>query len=336
MIVLRRLVIAALVLSISCGAASRAATPFTPLSFTAIGESDYWVLGNDSVLHTTDGGAHFARLPEPPLAGERGTIRFLRFVDAEDGYAYVPRGSFAVTHDGGRSWRTLNLGAPLAFATGGGLVHVVFAQCTNAGCASLRFATSPVTTDDWHVTPLPFAAADSLVALAAHGRDVWLLGSRGNRSSAREVLARSSAGGATFTVGAAPCTAGLGGQLLPASATALWAVCPTGMMAQAWRSTDGGATFANLRGLQLVNSAQLAPASSTTAVVAGNGAGSPLLRTVDAGRTWTRAAVPVRPLVVQWVGFTDPRVGAAIVSTATGTELWRTTDAGASWSRVRL
>jgi photosystem II stability/assembly factor-like uncharacterized protein len=37
-----------------------------------------------------------------------------------------------------------------------------------------------------------------------------------------------------------------------------------------------------------------------------------------------------------FVGFTDARVGAALVETGATSQLWRTTDGGASWSRVRL
>jgi photosystem II stability/assembly factor-like uncharacterized protein len=71
-------------------------------------------------------------------------------------------------------------------------------------------------------------------------------------------------------------------------------------------------------------------------VLARNGAGFHPLRTVDGGRTWQRVHVPTLPTDVQWAGFTDARVGAAIVQTPRGTQLWRTADAGASWSLVRL
>jgi photosystem II stability/assembly factor-like uncharacterized protein len=333
----RRLAIVALVLFAVGAAAVQAARPsFTPLSFTAVGERDYWVLGADSVLHTTDGGAHFTRLPAPPLSGERGVTRMLRFADGADGYAFVPRGSFAVTHDGGRTWRVLHLGSPIAFATGGGLVHVVFARCSPSGCSSYRLATSPVGVDAWRLSPLPFRAADAIVSLAAHGDDVWLLGTVGDLERARAELAHSSDGGATWHLGASPCFAGLGADFEPVSASVVWAVCPTGMMAGAARSTDGGTTFARVHTPPLVNSAELAPASPTVAVVAGNGAGFRFRRTVDGGRSWEPVRVPAVPTAVEWVGFTDARVGAAVVATRGGTQLWRTTDGGAAWSRVRL
>ncbi len=94
---------------------------------------------------------------------------------------------------------------------------------------------------------------------------------------------------------------------------------------------------------QLVNSAVLAPASRDTAVLARNGARSRLLRTIDGGATWRAESTPGPAVFVAWVGFTDARVGAALVQTrydaSMKTEiqvLWRTRDGGAHWSTVRL
>jgi hypothetical protein len=123
----------------------------------------------------------------------------------------------------------------------------------------------------------------------------------------------------------------------------MWAVCPTGMLAGAWRSTDGGVTFQHVNTPPLVNSAALAPASGTTAVLARNGARSRLLRTTDGGVHWTAPRVPGLATFVPWIGFTDADVGAALVQTGDDGSakierqaLWRTTDRGASWSRVRF
>ena len=50
----------------------------------------------------------------------------------------------------------------------------------------------------------------------------------------------------------------LGGDVEPSSARIVWAVCATGMMAGASRSTDGGVTFEPLHAPPLVNAARLA------------------------------------------------------------------------------
>jgi photosystem II stability/assembly factor-like uncharacterized protein len=115
------------------------------------------------------------------------------------------------------------------------------------------------------------------------------------------------------------------------------------MLAGAWRSVDGGRTFAHLDTPALANSAALAPASRDTAVLDRNGAGSHLLRTTDAGATWTTPVTPRAAPFVPWVGFTDANVGAALVQTGYDASakierqvLWRTTDGGATWSTVRI
>jgi hypothetical protein len=317
-----------------------------PVSFTAVSETDYWVLARVrcrdgrcfEILRTANGGRTFAAVGAPALPTE-GTTATLRFADLHDGFAYVPwQSATYATHDGGATWRRLRLGAIVAFASGGGYAYAVTARCTRKGCVDFRFRRSPVTADAWTASPLPFTTDGSPFGLAAHGRSLWLLGTRaGDRRAYRDVLARSSDGGRTFVTGPAPCSAGLGGDLEPVSTRVVWAVCPTGMMAAAYRSTDGGVRFRPLKTPPLVNSSMLAPASATAAVLARNGARSPLLRTIDGGRTWTRPAMPSTPLDAAWVGFTDARIGTALVQTGPRTQaLWRTSDGGARWTPVRL
>ncbi|HXQ75794.1 MAG TPA: hypothetical protein VN791_04805 [Acidimicrobiales bacterium] len=82
-------------------------------------------------------------------------------------------------------------------------------------------------------------------------------------------------------------------------------------------------------------------ASGATAVVANDLPGSPLIRTVDSGATWsTVAPLPDESGTWSIVGFTTPDVGDAFWETGpatglTGTaQLWRTTDGGAAWAPV--
>lgn len=272
------------------------------------------------------------QITAPPLPMS-GTTPFLRFADARDGFAFVPGigGPFYATHDGGRTWTRRSVGTLLAFATGGGEVYLVTARCSADRCTHYRFRRAPVSERAWSVRPLPFAPAASILQLAAHGSNVWLLGTAVG-DTRHDTLARSADGGRSFAVGAGPCYGDLGGDLEPASPSVVWAICPTGLMSGAWRSTDGGATFAPLRTRGLVNSAALAPASDTTAILAANGAGAPLLRTANGGATW-RSVTPRGGGYDYWIGFTDAKVGVAIGSNGV---LWRTTDGGNGWSRVRL
>jgi photosystem II stability/assembly factor-like uncharacterized protein len=331
----RALAVSAVVaLSLCAGGSAGGGARLSPVSFTAIGEHDYWLLVKGpccfSILRTTDGGRSFVRLPAPALPSE-GVVPTLRFADRRDGFAFVPGvgGVLYVTHDGARTWHRLALGTVLAFATGGGNAYAATARCSLQRCTRYRFERSPVTADAWTARAPPFVPDGTIVDLAAHGSHVWLLGSRARD----DLLARSRDGGRSFATGPGPCVAGLGGELSPTSARVVWAVCPTGMLAGAWRSTDGGLTFRRVRTPPLANSAVLAPASRDTAVLA---RGSHLLRTTDGGAVWRAANTPARVVSVAWMGFTDARVGAALVRTKPDVQvLWRTADGGAHWSAVR-
>lgn len=323
---------------------------FAPLSFTAVSEHDLWLLGTapcgarrcTAIVHSTDGGRSFTRTPAPPLqgVGAPGVEPTLRFADRDDGWAFVTGagGAFYATHDGGAHWRRLALGGVLAFAAGGGHAYAVTADCAAAGCTGFRFRRANVADDRWSQAALPFAPDGPVLDLAAHGAAVWLLGARaGSPTPRHDLLARSLDAGASFTVGSGPCYPGLGGTVEPASASVLWAVCPTGMQAGAARSTDGGATFAALQAPPLVNSALLAPASDTRALLVPSGAPARAVLTTDGGATWSQARAPAGATAWAWVGFTDATVGWALVRTQAGPErLWRTTDGGASWRAVAL
>jgi photosystem II stability/assembly factor-like uncharacterized protein len=314
---------------------------FQPLSFTAVSERDFWLLGTvpchgrrcTAIVRTTDGGRSFAAVRAPALPTSGNTPE-LRFADHHDGFAFVPwSGRFFATHDGGASWRRFNLGRILGFATGAGKVFVA---------TSGRLEYSPVSADGWRSKPLPFWSDGSALDLEAQGEKLWLLGTRQGTAPLHDVLARSDDAGQTFVNAPGPCVPGLGGALAPTSAGAIWAVCPTGMSAGAWRSTDGGVSFARLHTPALVNSSQLAPASATTAVL-DRGVAARLLRTTNGGRTWKPPKTPGNGTNVFWVGFTNARVGAALVQTpydasarTEHTVLWRTTDGGAIWSTVRI
>jgi photosystem II stability/assembly factor-like uncharacterized protein len=308
---------------------------FEPVSFTAVGERSFWLLGTvpctggrcSAIVRTTDGGRSFVTIHAPALPTS-GTTPELRFADRLDGFVFVPwRGLFYSTHDGGATWRRLALGRIVGLATGAGNVYVV---------TSRRLEYSRVSTDAWRARPLPFATDGSPLDLAAHGANLWLLGTGPAKIPLRDQLARSNDGGRTFLTRAGPCVPGLGGELAPTSINVVWAVCPTGMSGGAWRSTNGGISFERLRTPTLVNSAQIAPASAATAVL-DRGVGVRLLRTTDGGRRWSPVKTPGRATSVVWVGFTDAGVGAALVQTDLAkTALWRTTDAGVTWSNVRI
>ncbi|MGH7610013.1 MAG: WD40/YVTN/BNR-like repeat-containing protein [Candidatus Dormibacteria bacterium] len=225
-----------------------------------------------------------------------------------------------------------------AFASADDEVYVLTSQ-PGTGGGTYRFERSLASSNDWQTLPIPFGPGSQVTDLEAHGSSVWLLGASAMPSPGmRNELAHSTNEGASFATVPGPCIPGLGGTLAPDSSTVVWAVCPTGMAAGAWRSVDAGTSFIPLATGELPNSAELAPATDTTALLAANNGTSGLLRTINAGETWTLAAAPASGDPIMFLGFTDAEVGAALVSIGAGTQsqLWRTTDGGAVWSVVLL
>lgn len=330
-------VLAVVAIVLPSAAAAPAVRGFAPLSVAAVGDSGLWVLGSVpcarctcvAIVRSTDGGRSFSRSAAPQLALTPTNSPQIRFADRRNGFVFS-NGVLFATHDAGATWRRVPLEHLAAFAVTHRYAYALTAR---------RLERSAVQTDTWQPHAPPFAAKSVIADLAAYGSSVWLLGTPAAKAPRwHDTLARSVDAGRTFVTRAGPCIPDLGGMLSPASARVVWATCPTGMLGGAWRSTDGGATFTSLRGLRLVNSAVLSAASDRIAVVAPNGAGAPLLRTIDGGRTWTKARTPKRAIDWQPIVFANAKVGAALVQTRSdGTEeLWRTTDAGASWSAIRL
>src|SRR5262249_5902112 len=144
-----------------------------------------------------------------------------------------------------------------------------------------------------------------------------------------------------------PCVPELGGRLVPAGGDAVWAVCPSGMMAGLSLSTNGGRTFPRFRSFHdpggvrlplLTNGAQIFPSSAHAAVLY-QGAQGPLLRTTDLGKRWTDVRNTARIGQVLWLEFATSRVGVALFATRSHPEqasLWRTTNGGATWNSVPI
>ena len=132
--------------------------------------------------------------------------------------------------------------------------------------------------------------------MTVHGSDLWFSLTTSASQANQLLVAGTGVGGALRTY-QSPCFAGLGGSIEASSADVLWAMCPTGMMAEAFRSTDGGSQWKALSAGELENSALLAPASDTTAVIQPAEQGE-LLRTDDGGATWQPVACRRRQRLV--------------------------------------
>ena len=331
-----------------CGSAHRRALPprFVPVSLTALDDQDFMLLGTMpcsagrcyTIETTADGGRSFTSLAAPIGLPTDGNAPSFRFADPQNGFIWVPFdwGAFWSTHDGGRTWARLASPDIVSFTTSDRNVYAVVARCTTRGCRGYQFAHGATSTTHWQKEPLAFEPDGPMLGLAAHGLEVWLLGTpKRSRFARHDLLARSIDGGHTFTTSAGPCFPGLGGELEPSSTRVVWAVCSTGMMGAASRSNDSGADFAPLPSPPLVNSAQAAPASDGTAIITTGGVGRPLYRTTNGGQTWKPVAPTGKNDSWYDVAFIDRRVGEALLeSGGRAATVWRTTDAGATWSKI--
>jgi len=341
---------------------------FDPISFTAISDSEYWLLGEapcsnpvcTSILRTTDGGSHFVGLPAPAAAymepGSSSTaagINTLRFADTLDGYAFAtgPGGELWDTHNGGESWaqpRFLSGQSGqqlLGFGTGGGYALALVGSCQNGNCSNVVLERSPETSDNWTALSVPGVSGgiDDLVTMTVHGTNLWF-SVTSSPNQAHQVLVAGTGSGSSFTTYTSPCFSGLGGTVQATSANVLWAVCPTGMEAQAFRSTDGGAQWSTLAVGELDNSALLAPVSDTAAVIEPSAQGE-FLRTSNGGSTW-QTVYPSGDGTFwwSWAGFTDSSTGSALRTennTPAGwpfpngpspEQLWRSSNGGTTWT----
>jgi photosystem II stability/assembly factor-like uncharacterized protein len=306
---------------------------FQPETAAAVGAHDLWVLGDGTLLRSTDGGEEFARVGLPPFPSQ-GDVPSIVFANARDGFAYVEGSTpLYVTYDGGESWhRAAPRRDVSAFAAAGGFAYVV------SGRHELE--RSPVGQDAWQRSSL--AALHLPFSLAARGSDVWFLGPPRYRPD-YDTLALSSDHGRTFTPLNGPCLAELGGALVPAADGVVWAVCPSGMMAWLALSANDGRSFhirsyhdrGGLHQPSLTNAGRIVAATARVAILSRGGGGA-FLRTTDRGRHWNPVAGTAGIRSVFWVAFTTSRVGTAIVQLRSGSRLWRTTDGGATWQSAPI
>jgi photosystem II stability/assembly factor-like uncharacterized protein len=308
---------------------------FAPLSLTATGADNQWVLGTTGcgaphclfIKHIHRGQLVDDVTAPPSRVGVAGagpdTVTQIRFVGAggADGWAFG--GALWTTHDAGHTWQRVRLPVPgqvTALEPWGGRVYAAVQQGGRA-----QLVTSPVHTDDWQPEALPvrFRRIDS-IATGAHvtavagadgtGRAVVLT------NTDRTPWARTSGctGAASAKVSTAP--------------RALWLLCRTGQRATAFVSTDDGRTFRAAHGAFAWNT-EIAARTPTSAIVAGDGG------VIEASTTaYPRAILDVPGFAhgragVTFAGFTNASDGY-LITLAGG--LIRTTDGGSTWELVRL
>lgn len=305
---------------------------FRPVSFTAISDSDWWLLGSapckrapcTSIVTTRDGGRSFVGLPAP----RTGRVDQLRFADLHNGFAFGPE--LWRTHNGGETWKPVELGGNVEDLTAaGGWVYALLSTAHGSG----RLLRSPAGRDAWR--PVGKLVGEPFAGLWAQGSRVMVETQSRTGSSSRLLVSTDS--GAHFRLaGSAPPAVECQLQgVLPV----IWAACATGTESGVWRSSNGGARFIGVggdanrsSGPSEPNSAAFGAATSTAAVYGYR----QLWRTSDAGAHWR--AVPGTRDALWWtyLGFTDATHGAALGEFQGGSRLYYTTDGGASYHRVPI
>jgi hypothetical protein len=326
---------------------------------SAINADDFWVLGYTTwadgpssiattIVRTTDGGAHFTALGIPGAvvpqmaAIARGpqaipTVSGIRFADANHGWVF---GDVTLeTDDGGATW------APAA-GLPSNVVDLAAADGTAWAVAKTNTSSENDTTfdlyrssyaettslTDWRHVALTVQMADNPPNLAIQGTTVDLLADDGINGDADELVTLSTTGEPTYRVG--PCTTNLPAHLSAAPSPGdLWATCASGHQEALLTTTDNGAHWTPIPGINESAGAPVAGISSTLAVA---GATTGPLELLTASGAVTMLHDPARQVAsFGAVTFITPTVGFALADLADdSTQLWRTTDGGQTWAVV--
>ena len=336
---------------------------FTPVSVSAVGLNDYWVLGYTStkstggynitttVEETTDAGQHFVTDTTPPAlvaqAQPRGhdttTISQIGFGDAKDGWTFGS--TLFSTTDAGASWSAVN-------GISGGVIDLVASNNTAwalVQTASSSGASSPAVSNQyalwstsygtgaqaWSQVALPINLGSTTPSIVDQDGTVTLMASGPSRTG-NKVHTLIGTAGKPFTDHTGPCEQDLGGTLSN-SKKAIWAECPGGTQATLYVSKDAGATWTasavnDPTKIELERGAAIGAIDDTTAVVFD--AAAQRLSKISGTSVTATSATGVSD--VTFLGFTTPAVGFAITvgEDGTTTQLLRTADGGTSWSAV--
>ena len=298
-------------------------------------------------MRTTD-GRRYLRVGAPGAGILVGDEAFkdlgIVFADAFHGWIYGP--GLWSTADGGVSWTRVDVqGTVMDLATSDGELYALVCTKGLSAClddSGMELMRAPLLGGGLHTVGVP-VRLDWGSNLAVKGRAVVVMSGLGKLAS---VLAVSTDGGARFTVKASPCVAGLGGAIYSAltGVGGLWVSCPTGMQAEAWRSSDKGSTWRQLGHDQFTNGLEIGPLSPSTALLWPSPPSLSLALTTDGGqqlRTVFKGEVPPpgHAREILWAGFATSLRAYLVVATGQGlyaNQLWESSDGAVSWAPVRF
>jgi len=323
---------------------------FQPTSFTAVSLEEWWMLGTarclagsgtcGAIVRTTDAGSRFAGIPSPPVSAN--DVTQVRFANALDGYAFDPE--LWETTNGGTSWARVATPGPVAeLEVADGEAYGLTCPAGFSKCQAMDLLRAPVGSPHWQKASTPVTLGYG-AQFAVSGPNLYLLS--GNEPPL--VLLYSADKAVRFSRRIDPCYPGLGGRVTAAAnrSPALWAACPTGMMAEVKLSANGARSWRlGTPGGAFPNSVGLAAASAWDALVwpgpeISNATPAALDRTTNGGRSYSAALSVPTSLTVVWAGFSDPARAYALLTEGgqapPTTYLYESKDGGVAWHRVAI
>lgn len=316
------------------------------------------------LAHTTDGGAHWEALPNPPGYIQGGNQDFtkvtcvshVRFANAEVGYLFGP--GLLMTTDGGQSWHTQQ--GPLIETLKIANAKVYRVSYNHLGCPGpcqpiLQETALGSTTWKTLISQLSYPARSDSAQIVSSGSTmlIAMYGSSAGPVSAQASVYRSTDSGASWQKISDPCSGqGPGGSSQEEDLTYL-ASSPGGFFAGLCgphaasatfvvSSTNGGQSW-HVAGAALPKEQDLtllavaSPSVFAVSTVTTGGSGpiiTQLLVSTDGGGHWTTAARDRQQLTQMtmpaWLGFETSTVGRWISGPHS---IWSTNDAGSHWSQ---
>ena len=330
---------------------------------------DGWVLSSHpcaqglcpGLEHTSDGGAHWASLPDPPaVVQSSSTLCFtsttkcvsdVAFATPSIGYLYGP--ALFVTIDGGLTWhRQAGLMVQTMAIDGTRALRVSYTGVGCPGPCQSTLQAAPVGSDTWHTLVKPTNLSDVGSQILSSGNDIFLA-LYGNLAQGAQpaTIYRSLDGGNSWSTLADPCVAAAHlsvlTQLAATNSGTLDGLCwsarsnttlsivshSDGSRWDAPQLIPGGS------GVGLIAAAGPTTIAVATPDVGGSGPfTAELLVSTDSGHHWTAAVkrsyeLHLYAALPAWLGFETPEVGRWVSGP---NDIWTTSNGGRSWVRSVL